>query len=102
MAYIHRSIEAQILEAVKHFSVVLVTGPRQSGKSTMLKKLFPFHTYVTFDDPILRSQAERDPALFLSDHPAPVILDEIQYVPTLYQASRGRLEHPRRGPAHMD
>lgn len=99
MAYIHRTIEAQILEAVKYFSVILLTGPRQSGKSTMLKKLFPSHTYVTFDDPIIRAQAQRDPALFLSDFPSPVILDEIQYVPDLLSGIKREVDRSekRRG-----
>ena len=83
MTYIRRSIEPLILEAAKHFPVILLTGPRQSGKSTTLQRLFSTHAYVTFDDPVVRAQAEHDPALFLADHPAPVIFDEIQYVPHL-------------------
>jgi hypothetical protein len=83
MTYIRRSIEPLILEAAKHFPVILLTGPRQSGKSTTLLRLFSSHVYVTFDDPVVRAQAEQDPALFLADHPAPVIFDEIQYVPHL-------------------
>ena len=83
MTYIRRAIEPLLLAAAKHFPVILLTGPRQSGKSTTLQRLFPAHAYVTFDDPIIRAQADRDPALFLADHPAPVVLDEIQYVPHL-------------------
>ena len=83
MTYIRRLIEPLLIEATKHFPVLLVTGPRQSGKSTTLQRLFPSHAYVTFDDPVVRAQAERDPALFLADYPAPVIFDEIQYVPNL-------------------
>jgi len=83
MTYIRRSIEPLILEAAKHFPVILLTGPRQSGKSTTLQRLFSSHAYVTFDDPVVRAQAEQDPALFLADHPAPVVFDEIQYVPQL-------------------
>ena len=83
MTYIRRSIEPLILEAANHFPAILLTGPRQSGKSTTLQKLFATHSYVTFDDPVVRAQAEHDPALFLADHPAPIIFDEIQYVPHL-------------------
>ena len=98
MAYIRRAIEPLLLEAAKHFPVILLTGPRQSGKSTTLKRLFSTHAYVTFDDPIVRAQAERDPALFLADNPAPVVLDEIQYVPHLLshikmEVDRSRLRH---------
>jgi len=83
MTYIRRSIEPLILDAAKHFPVILLTGPRQSGKSTTLQRLFSSHAYVTFDDPVVRTQVEQDPALFLADHPAPAIFDEIQYVPQL-------------------
>ena len=83
MTYIRRLVESRIQEAAKHFPAILLTGPRQSGKSTTLQKMFSRHTYVTFDDPVIRAQAEKDPALFLADHPSPVIYDEIQYVPHL-------------------
>lgn len=83
MTYIRRSVEPHLVEAAKHFPVLLVTGPRQSGKSTTLQKLFPSYEYVTFDDPVVRARAEQDPALFLADHPVPVLFDEIQYVPHL-------------------
>jgi predicted AAA+ superfamily ATPase len=83
MVYYPRIIEQTLIEAQRDFPVVLLTGPRQSGKSTTLTRLFKTHRYVTFDDPVIRAQAIADPALFLADHPAPVILDEIQYVPQL-------------------
>ncbi len=70
MTYIRRAIEPLVLEAAKHFLVILLTGPRQSGKAITLQRLFPAHAYVTFDDPIIRAQADRDPELFLADHPA--------------------------------
>jgi len=97
MTYIRRAIEPLLLEAAKHFPVILLTGPRQSGKSTTLQRLFPAHAYVTFDDPIIRAQAERDPALFLVDHPAPVILDEIQYVPYLLAGIKMEVDKPKTG-----
>ncbi len=83
MVYYPRIIERALKEAQRHFPALLLTGPRQSGKSTTLTRLFTTHEYVTFDDPVVRAQALSDPALFLADHPAPVILDEIQYVPQL-------------------
>ncbi len=83
MIYYRRIIEQALMDAQRHFPVLLLTGPRQSGKSTTLTRLFKKHRYVTFDDPVIRTQALSDPALFLADHPGPVILDEIQYVPHL-------------------
>jgi predicted AAA+ superfamily ATPase len=83
MIYYPRIIEHALKDAQRHFPVLLLTGPRQSGKSTTLTRLFKKHQYVTFDDPVIRTQALSDPALFLADHPGPVILDEIQYVPQL-------------------
>src|SRR4030042_6733922 len=83
MVYYPRIIERALKDAQRHFPALLLTGPRQSGKSTTLTRLFNKHDYVTFDDPVIRAQALSDPALFLADHPAPVILDEIQYVPQL-------------------
>jgi uncharacterized protein len=101
MKYVWRLLEPRILEASRYYPVVLVTGPRQSGKSTTLRKLFPSHQYVTFDDPVIRAQAERDPALFLSDHPAPVLLDEIQYVPGLLSAIKMEVDRKRRKGAYI-
>jgi len=83
MIYYPRIIEKELKNAARQFPVVLLTGPRQSGKSTTLTQLFKKHHYVTFDDPVLRAQALSDPALFINDHPGPAILDEIQYVPQL-------------------
>jgi predicted AAA+ superfamily ATPase len=96
MTYIPRTVETRILEAATHFPVVLLTGPRQSGKSTTLKKLFPSHEYVTFDDPVIRAQAERDPALFLADHPAPALFDEIQYVPHILSGIKMEVDHSKK------
>ena len=81
--YINRQIEPQILEAASQFPVVVITGPRKSGKSTLLHYLFEDHNYLTFDDPMLRKSCLEDPALFLETLRVPVILDEIQYVPEI-------------------
>ena len=66
------------------FPVVLVTGPRQVGKTTMLKKVADANrNYVTLDDPIARELAANEPGLFLQRHEPPLIIDEIQYAPNL-------------------
>lgn len=67
------------------FRVLLVTGPRQTGKTTLLKSLkLENMGYVTLDDKILRKQAQDDPKLFLEEHPAPLFIDEAQYAPDLF------------------
>jgi len=83
MKYIDRTIEPEIKAAADQFPVIALTGPRQAGKSTLLQHLYPKHAYYTFDDPVLRGQAEDDPGLFIENIDTPSILDEIQYIPGL-------------------
>ena len=84
MRYIKRAIEPVLKKSSDTFKTVLVTGPRQVGKSTVLKKSFSGIPVVTFDDKFLLRIAKNDPALFLKDNPPPVILDEVQYAPELF------------------
>lgn len=82
--YIHREIEDIVINSAKQFPAVAITGPRQSGKTTLIKHLFQeTHQFVTFDDPLNRERAIADPRLFLDNFSSPVILDEIQYVQEL-------------------
>lgn len=96
MKYLRRHIESQIKRAAKQFPVVALTGPRQSGKSTLLQFLFTDYKYFTFDDPILRRQAKDDPGLFMENVPAFSVLDEIQYVPELLPYIKMRVDRDRR------
>ncbi len=65
MKYVNRSIENKLKKAARQFPALIVTGPRQSGKTTLLKHLFSnTHTYVSLDDPDIRLMANRDPAFF--------------------------------------
>jgi len=81
MKYIARVIESQIRQAAKQFPVIALTGPRQTGKLTLLQKLFSSYSYVSLDDPSLRLAAATDPGLFIENLKLPVIIDEIQYSP---------------------
>ena len=78
--YIQRALEDTVRKASASFPVMLVTGPRQVGKSTMLERLAePNRKIVTLDDPDIRYLAKSDPALFLQRYTPPVLIDEIQY-----------------------
>lgn len=80
--YIPRAIEKELKAAAREFPVVVLTGPRQTGKSTLLQKTFPRHEYVTFDDPVTRKLAAEDPKAFLA-RARRMIIDEIQYLPEI-------------------
>lgn len=81
MKYKQRILAEKLNILTKHFSVVVLSGARQVGKSTLLKHQFPDWDIVVFDPVIDIGNARSDPELFLSNHPAPLILDEIQYCP---------------------
>lgn len=85
MKYIQRSIEEVVKKTEKTFKCILVTGARQTGKSTMLTKLFPDKKYVSFDDPFIEEQARENPNTFLMLNQPPVIYDEVQRVTDLFR-----------------
>ena len=86
MAYIHRTLEQKIIDISRDYSCLLLIGPRQVGKTTMLEHLMEGsgRQKVTLDDVENRRLAQSDPALFLEMHPAPVLIDEVQYAPQLF------------------
>lgn len=82
---IEREAKKTIKEVSEAFKVLLVTGPRQVGKTTLLKSIMPENmNYVTLDDITLRDLAQNDPKLFLEEHPYPLLIDEVQYAPNLF------------------
>lgn len=82
--YITRACEELVKGIVDTFPVLLVTGPRQVGKSTMLEQMAEEdRKIVTLDDPDVRFLAKKDPALFMQRYTPPVLIDEIQYAPEL-------------------
>lgn len=85
MEYIRRSIEDIVLKSEKTFKSILVTGAWQTGKSTVLQKLFPEKKYVPVDDPFIEEQAVEQPEMFMMLNPPPVIYDEVQRAPNLFR-----------------
>ena len=87
--YLNRYIESIIKEASQYFSVISVTGPRQSGKSTLIKHLFPDVPKYSLKDVNVREFAEHDPVAFLHQHPKGMFIDEVQKVPLLLEYIQG-------------
>ena len=85
MKYIQRDIEKKIISLTKEYPCILITGPRQVGKTTVLRRLMASNrTYVSLDDLEERKLAKSDPALFLQIHDLPLFIDEVQYAPELF------------------
>ena len=93
-----RTLAKHILEISQQFPVLLVTGPRQVGKTTLLEMCAEDNrTYVTLDDLDIRNLAQKDPGLFIQTYPPPVIIDEIQYAPLLFSCLLYTSPSPRDG-----
>lgn len=94
--YITRTLEPVLKRAVEEFPVVILTGPRQSGKTTLLQHLFAeSYTYVSLEPPDVRAAASEDPRGFLAVYPPPAILDEVQYAPDLLPYIKERVDANR-------
>jgi len=95
MTYIPRDIEARLERLLSSSPCVAVTGPRQAGKSTLLKQCLPGYRYATLDDPFFREQAHVDPLLFLDSLGERAIIDEIQLAPGLLSYVKIRVDERR-------
>jgi len=85
-----------------NFPVVVVTGARQVGKTTLLRHVFPDHNYAVFDASLDLEDARREPDLFLLNHPPPVILDEVQFAPEVVAAVKRRVDrNPERAGQYL-
>ncbi len=98
-AYLPRAMEKLVVELSGEYPAILLTGPRQTGKTRMLRHLMDGtgRGYVSLDDLTDRALAKNDPAMFLQLHPAPVLIDEVQYAPELFSQIK-RIIDERRTP----
>lgn len=104
--YKERTIEKRLKYLVKEFPVIMVTGPRQVGKTTLLNH-FAINSdrkinYVSLDNLLIRNQAIEDPELFLRTHEAPVIIDEFQYAPELLSYIKIKVDEARKNAMFND
>ena len=96
MKYRNRVLEKTLQNYLSFFPAVGITGPRQSGKSTMLKKIFcPEYTYVTFDDPLQIEFLGKDPVGFIEKYNNKIIFDEVQKVPEIFNYLKIQIDNDR-------
>lgn len=99
MNYITRTLQKKVLELSEEYAAILITGPRQVGKTTMLQELIKENgprEYVSLDDLTELSLAKRDPSLFFQIHKPPVLIDEVQYAPELFRAIKMMIDRDHR------
>jgi hypothetical protein len=94
--WIPRDIEPRLLRSARTRPVLVLTGARQTGKTSTFRRLFPDHEFVSLDLPTEAEQAEKEPQTFLQRHPAPVVIDEVQYAPGLFRYLKVAVDASRR------
>jgi predicted AAA+ superfamily ATPase len=93
--WIERTVEPDLRQLAATRPVVVLTGARQTGKTSLLRRLFPQHAFVSLDLPSEAEQAEKDPEAFLRRFPGPVIFDEVQYAPGLFRHLKSAVDSSR-------
>lgn len=93
--WIERNIETKLMRAAETRPVVLLTGARQTGKSSLLQRVFKDLTYRSLDRPAVAQAASESPGRFLDDLGTPVVLDEVQYAPDLFREIKPRVDRER-------
>ena len=93
---IERTLTPRIIALAQKFQVITLTGPRQSGKTTLVKSAFPALPYVSLEEPDIRQIALTDPRGFLSNYPTGVILDEVQNTPELFSYIQSIVDDDRK------
>lgn len=101
MMWIERLVESRIRSLAASRPVVVITGGRQTGKTSLARRLFPTHAYVSLDLPSIAAQAEHDPTTFLAAHPSPVVIDEVQYAPGLFRHLKRAVDGRQREPGQF-
>jgi hypothetical protein len=96
MRFVPRAILPVVLEAAGHYPAIVITGPRRAGKTYLLRHAFPRARYVLLEDPDLQARARSDPRAFLDELQPPVLFDEIQNVPELFDYVRTRIDRTPR------
>src|SRR3954451_14696016 len=97
MRYVARAVTGELRKAARSFAAVILTGPRRSGKTTLLRRVFPDASYYLLEDPDIVARLRSDPRSFLDEIRLPVIFDEIQNVPEILNYVRARIDRmPRK------
>ena len=100
MKYINRTLEKTLSNYIGKYPVIMITGPRQVGKTTLLNYLASISkqkiNFISLDDMIVRAQANEDPELFLRTHETPLVIDEFQYAPNLLSYIKMNVDEARK------